>query len=297
MLATRVPHPFSDPGWLFEPKWDGIRLLVESDGTTMTLRTRSGRTIGYPEFEHVPAPHPVVLDGELIALDDSGLPSFELLGRGGTPVTYMVFDILYDGVEVIAEPLERRLERLASLRLPAPFVRSETVAADGEALFEAVEAKGMEGIVGKRLGSRYRPGVRSTDWLKIPIRRSLRAVIGGFTPGEGTRAATFGALLVGLWTGPRLRWIGAVGTGFDEAVLTSMREALDATRSDDCPFENDDELPAGASWVVPRIVAAIEYKEWTASGRLRGPSFKGLAPEPVDTITWEEEGPVTKPAS
>ncbi len=294
MLATRSSRPFTDRGWMFEPKWDGIRLLVESDGNEMTLRTRSGRTIEEPVFREAPADHPVVLDGELVALDERGAPRFELLQRRAGTLAYMVFDILYDGVEVIGEPIERRLDRLERLTLPPPFIRSEGILAEGEALFSAAASNGLEGIVAKRLGSRYHPGLRSPDWLKVTVRHTLRAVVGGFTKGEGSRSSTFGALLIGLASESGLRWIGAVGTGFDDTGLAAIRGALDEMRSDGCPFVDDDELPRTASWVVPSLVAAVEFKEWTAAGRLRGPSFKGFTDEPADT--WGDEGPTT-PAS
>ena len=294
MLAARAPRPFTDRGWMFEPKWDGIRLLVESDGSDMTLRTRSGRTFDHTAFREAPARHPVVLDGELVAFDESGVPRFGLLQRGAASVAYMVFDILYDGAEVIDEPLEHRLDRLTRLSLPPPFIRSEAIPTEGEALFSAVAANELEGIVAKRLGSRYRPGVRSRDWLKITVTHTVRAIVGGFTPGEGSRSSTFGALLVGVPFRSGLRWIGAVGTGFDEASLVAIRDALAQMRSDRCPFESDEDLPKDATWVVPSLVAAVEYKEWTGTGRLRAPSFKGFTDEPVDT--WEDEGPTT-PAS
>jgi len=291
MLATLTRRPFTDRGWMFEPKWDGIRLLVESDGRDMTLRTRSGRTIDHAAFVEAPAGHPVVLDGELVAFDEQGVPRFGLLQRGVGSIAYMVFDILYDGVEVIDEPLEHRLDRLARLTLPPPFVRSEAIPTEGEALFSAAASNGLEGIVAKRLGSRYRPGVRSPDWLKVAIKRTVRAIVGGFTRGEGSRSSTFGALLVGVPSEAGLRWAGAVGTGFDEPSLIAIRDALDQMQSEQCPFENDTGLPQDATWVVPSLVAAVEYKEWTTAGRLRAPSFKGFTDEPADT--WENEGPTT----
>ena len=294
MLATRAVRPFTDRGWMFEPKWDGIRLLVESDGSDMTLRTRSGRKIEHAAFREAPARHPVVLDGELVAFDELGVPRFGLLQRGAASIAYMVFDILYDGTEVIDEPLEHRLDRLARLGLPSPFIRSEAIPTEGEALFSAAAANELEGIVAKRLGSRYRPGVRSPDWLKITVKHTVRAIVGGFTRGEGSRSSTFGALLVGVPSGSGLRWIGAVGTGFDEATLVAIRDALTQMRSDRCPFEDDEDLPRDVTWVVPSLTAAVEYKEWTSAGRLRAPSFKGFTDEPADT--WENEGPTT-PAS
>ncbi len=196
---------------MFEPKWDGIRLLVESNGSDMTLRTRSGRTIDHRAFREPPARHPVVLDGELVAFDELGVPRFGLLQRGVGSIAYMVFDILYDGTEVIDEPLENRLDRLARLTFPPPFVRSEAIPAEGEALFSAAGSNGLEGIVARatrlsiptgspipRLaedhhqthGSGDRRGIH--EWRRVPVvdvrsaprRRSLR---GGSSMGRCRR--------------------------------------------------------------------------------------------------------------
>lgn len=299
MLATRYPAAFTDEGWLFEPKWDGMRLLLAWDGVAVSLRTRSGRDAGkqFPELTAASFDRPLILDGELVALDEGGAPSFERLQprmtghRPHLPIAFMVFDMLFDDGAVIDEPLEARLDRMEGITLTPPLVRSETVRGEGDALFDAIRDRGLEGIVAKRLGSTYRPGVRSPDWRKVTVRRTLRGVVGGFTAGEGGRDATFGSLLVGLWSGSRLRWIGAVGTGFGDVALTQIRAALDSMRVDECPFNPDPELPSNAMWVVPNLVAVVEYKEWTSAGRLRGPSFKGFGPEPVGTVTWESEGP------
>ncbi len=300
MLATRWREPFTDPGWLFEPKWDGIRLLVSFDGTAATLHTRSGRVVtdSYPTIAAFAADRPVVLDGELVALDEAGRPRFELIQpmlgsrrRSAATLAYMVFDCLYDGVEIVAQPIESRLAHLASLDLPAPMVRSETVHGEGEALFAAVTEQGLEGVVAKRIGSPYRPGARSPDWRKIAVTQTVRAVVGGFTPGTGGRASTFGALLLGLWASEGLRWIGSVGTGFSDADLKAIRAALDEMTVEACPFLPDPELPADATWVYPHLVAVVEFKEWTSAGRLRGPSFKGFVAEPPEVATWDVEGP------
>lgn len=298
MLATRHPRAFSDPNWLFEPKWDGMRLLLAWDGASISLRTRSGREAAdqFPELR-VEFDRPTILDGELVALDDRGAPSFERLQprmtghRADLPIVFMVFDLLFDDHPIIERPLEERLGRLAEIAFEPPLVRSQVVQGEGEALFAAIRVQGLEGIVAKRLGSAYRPGVRSPNWRKVTVRRTIRAVVGGFTPGEGERAATFGSLLLGLWSASGLRWIGAVGTGFGATALTQIRAALDEMRIEACPFESDSELPVGAVWVAPSLVAVVEYKEWTSAGRLRGPSFKGFGAEPVDRMTWEVEGP------
>ncbi len=306
MLAVPWPAPFTDPDWLFEVKWDGVRALLYWDGHRVMLRSRRGRDLTpvYPELTSFAQPRPCVLDGEIVAFDTTGRPSFGALQKrmnlaGGrrvaeaartTPATLMAFDLLYDGKEIIDQPLATRRGRLEALDLPSRVVRSDTVDGEGEALFRAAAGRGLEGVVGKRRDSPYRPGVRAPEWRKIPHLRVLRAVVGGFTSGERGRSTTFGALLLGLWDGDELRWVGSVGTGFTDAALSAIRSALDETRVAECPFRADPQLPE-AIWVAPRLVARVEFKEWTAGGRLRAPSFKGFSPDPVEVATWAAEGP------
>ncbi len=304
MLASPWDRPFSDHGWVFEPKFDGVRAIAEIDHENLIIWSRSGRMItdGYPELRSLRG-RQAVLDGEIVAFDEHGRPSFERLqsrmhvrGRRAAelsesiPVGYAVFDLLeLNGVSLIRLPLEERTGRLAALDLPDRIIRVEQIPEEGEALFEAVAAAGIEGIVAKRLGSPYRPGVRSPDWRKIPHVRRVRAVVGGFTAGEGSRIDSFGALLVGMWDGPRLRWAGAVGTGFDAASQRAIRHALDQMQSEECPFHPDPALPREAVWVEPVLVAEVEFKQWTAAGRLRAPAFKGFSDQPPESVTWEAE--------
>lgn len=307
MLATRWPAAFDHPDWWFEPKWDGVRMLVTIEQGSPVLRSRSGRdvTAVYPELGAITTRRAVVVDGEVVAFDQRGRPSFQLLqGRMNlsgparareaarlTPVHFMAFDLLYDGEELIGRPLEERRERLVALGLPNPAVLADGVDREGEALMRAVVAEGLEGIVAKRKGSVYRPGVRSADWRKVANVRRLRAVVGGFTPGTGARAGRFGALLVGLWDGEKLRWIGSVGTGFDDEALGSIRATLDQLARPECPFHPTPELPSEATWVEPDLVAEVEYKQFTSGGRLRAPSFKGFSDRASNEVTWEGEGP------
>lgn len=309
MLATRWPKPFSDPQWWFEVKWDGVRVLAFWDGSDLELRSRRGLdvTVSYPELAVIRLPRPAVVDGEVVALDRNGHPSFELLqsrmnvtgerrvadAARSVSVTMVAFDLLFDDRDVTVEPLERRLERLDALDLPEGVIRSERVAADGEALFEAVKETGLEGVVAKRLGSPYRSGTRSNDWRKIPAVLHVKAVVGGFLPGEGGRAPTFSSLLLGLWHEERLRWIGSVGTGFDDASLRAIRATLDELTTEESPFHAIAELPSVATWVAPSLVADVEFKQWTKAGRLRAPSFKGFTLDPHEEITWETEGPLS----
>ncbi|MCB2222538.1 MAG: non-homologous end-joining DNA ligase [Actinobacteria bacterium] len=304
MLAVPAAAPFSDDAWLFEPKWDGVRALAAWDGTALRLFGRRGDdvTARYPELQGLTVPVPAVLDGEIIALGADGLPSFEALQRrmhrdapgdevARTPVTFVAFDLLHSGEPLTALPLEERRGRLGALTLPAGYVVSESVRGEGEALWAAVADRDLEGIVAKRLASPYRQGERSPEWRKVANVAFAKAVVGGFTPGEGGRRGTFGALLLGQWDGPALRFVGAVGTGFSDFDLREIRRALDTAVSGTCPFHDDPAPGEGAAWVHPALVASVGYRNWTQAGRLRHPRFRGFTGDPVEAITWSEEGP------
>jgi bifunctional non-homologous end joining protein LigD len=305
MLATPWPEPFRHDDWSFETKWDGIRALVSWDGAVgITGRRGNDVTERYPELAGLRGERPFVVDGEIIALGDDGLPSFERLqqrmglsdaraARRATaevPVTLVVFDVLYDGSDATAEPYRDRRTRLEALHLPPPAVVGDATAGDGFALWDAVVERGLEGIVAKQLDSPYRSGIRSADWRKIAHIRAMRAVVGGFTAGEGGRARSFGSLLLGLWDRDHLGWIGSVGTGFSDRDLTAIRSALDEMVRPACPFAPDPDLPA-ATWVEPLLVASIGFREWTSAGRIRHPRFRGFTDDPAATATWESEGP------
>ncbi len=307
MLATSWPKEFSDPGWTFELKVDGVRVVLHAGTERDEARTRRGRDVldTYPELGAFRPARPVVLDGEVVAPDENGKPSFGLLqGRMNlanaariaematrVPIGYVVFDLLHDGEPLIDRPVEERQERLAELELPPAFVRSQVIDGDGEALWTFVVNQGHEGMVAKRKGSVYRPGLRSPDWRKVAHRLTMQGVVGGFTPGEGSRAGTFGSVLVGLWDGGRLRWVGAVGSGFDDASLTKVKRAFDEIGVAESPFHADPDFPKGCRWVDPVLVASVEYKEWTHASRLRAPVFKGFTDTASEEVTWAAEGP------
>jgi bifunctional non-homologous end joining protein LigD len=254
-------------------------------------------------------PPGLVVDGEIVAFDESGRPSFELLQQRmnlhhlaqivevarKVPVSYVVFDLLFAGNDLTRSPLDSRRARLAELELPPPAVLTDIVDGEGEALYEAVSALGLEGIVAKRRHSFYESGRRSPDWRKIARRHRVRAVVGGYLRGEGARTATFGSLLVGLWDGPVLRWIGAVGSGFDDQALITIRAALDELARPDPPFGDVSSVVGQPSWVEPGLVVTVEYKEWTAGGRLRAPVFKGFVGDLSRDVTWEADGPASQP--
>jgi len=202
-----------------------------------------------------------------------------------------VFDVLFRGEDLTSLPYEERRSALDALGLESPVVVPEPTPTNGTGLYHAIEEKGLEGIVGKRLGSPYQPGRRSSDWRKVSVRRQLRAVVGGYTPGEGGRSRTFGSLLVGLYEPAGLRWIAAVGSGFDDTSLDAFHQALGQLERDDSPFVNDVVVPNEPRWVEPGIVISVEYKEWTHDQHLRAPVYKGIEIADPETVTWEEEGP------
>jgi bifunctional non-homologous end joining protein LigD len=305
MLAGRRAKPFDDEKWWFEVKWDGYRAVVGSESGVVRARSRRGLDLlgPFPELRSVEIPDGVVVDGEIVAFDDDGVPSFSLLQRrtgfGGSGtgakvgVNLVVFDILFRGVSLTDLPYEERRSLLDDLDLAPPIIVPEPTPGTGVSLFAAVEERGMEGIVAKRLGSRYLPGRRSEDWLKISVRHTLRAVVGGYLPGDGGRASTFGSVLVGLYQPAGLRWIGAVGSGFNETSLRAFNEAMRQIHRPESPFINDVVVPGPSRpvWVEPAIVIDVEYKEWTHDDHLRAPVYKGIELADPETVTWAEEGP------
>lgn len=303
MLATSWPAAFDDERWWFEVKWDGYRAVVGSEGGVIRARSRRGidLTGPFPELKALDLPDGVVVDAEVVAFDPEGRPSFALLQRrtgfGGSGtgarvgVNLVVFDLVHADRPLLDSPYEERRLKLERLELAPPIIVPAPTATTGTALLSAVRDQGIEGIVGKRLGSSYRPGRRSPDWRKISIRHRLRAVVGGFLPGEGGRSRTFGSVLVGLYSPQGLRWIGAVGSGFDEASLEAVSGALHQLTRGTSPFADPVVVPQEPVWVEPGIVIRVEYKEWTADDHLRAPVYKGVELADPETVTWEEEGP------
>lgn len=301
MLATRWTTVTAGPEWVHEVKWDGVRAIASGDGT---IRSRNGNRIegGYPELAGI-VPAGVVFDGEIVAFGPDGRPSFQVLQRRmhvrqpstalvrETPVTLMVFDLLHWDEPLIDRSWEERRSRLETLDL-APRVILTDVSEDGEALFQAVVDHDLEGVVSKRRGSVYRPGRRSEDWRKVAHRQTCEAVVVGSLAGTGGRERTFGSLALGLWDGERLRYVGSVGSGFDEATLLAVDDALgEMQRSSPPPMTDASAVPTPVRWVEPNLVAVVEYSSWTMEGRLRAPVFKGFSATPATDVTWEREGP------
>ncbi len=302
MLATLVDGPFDDQQWLYEIKWDGYRAIAFLDGGSVRLvsRNQNDLTAAYPELrsigDHVKARN-AIFDGEIVALDEQGRPSFSLMqqrtgiGAGGrriqrtrddVPVVYYVFDLLYlDGYNLMPAELEQRKELLASILSPSDLIRfSDHYVGNGKALFQAATQRELEGIVAKRRSSQYLQK-RSREWLKIKIVRRQECVIGGYTDPRGSRD-NFGSVVLGLYDDQgRLIHVGHAGSGFTEeshAALWKRLHALEIKRS---PFFGKVESTRPVHFVKPELVAEIKFTEWTHEGqsggmKMRAPVFEGL---------------------
>jgi bifunctional non-homologous end joining protein LigD len=305
-LGTRIPSP--DSAWGFEFKWDGIRALAYVEGGIVRLVSRSGETVTprYPEVHAIGralGSREVILDGEVVALDEKGRPSFEeIQQRMGltsesevrrkmkqVPVTYMIFDLLWqDGHSLLTTPYEERRRKLAQLKLSGdswqtpPFEKG-----GGQAMLEASAKAGLEGIMAKKLDSNYEPGRRSGVWVKIKNHNRQELVIGGWLEGEGKRRGHPGSLLVGFYDKDKFVYAGKVGTGFTDAMLDKLQAALKPLEQEKNPFDIGSP-PRSAHFVKPKLVAEFEFVEWTRSGQLRAPSFKGLrADKPAREVVRE----------
>jgi bifunctional non-homologous end joining protein LigD len=292
MLAETAGGPFSRPGWLFEPKLDGYRVLASRLHGEARLCTRNGNECGqaFPEVARAVAALPfdrLLIDGEVVALDDRGIPSFQRLqGRARlsrpidirhaaveTPVTYYAFDLLgFEDFDLRPLPLTTRKALLSRLLPPLGALRYlEHVEDDGEALYHEAEQLGLEGVVGKKAGSAYKAG-RSPLWLKVRARRTGDFVVVGFTAPKGSRGG-FGALHLAEYVDGALSYSGRVGTGFSDRQLTEVRRRLEAGRRPTASCEGPVPNEKSTVWCEPALVAEVEYSEWTEEGLLRQPVF------------------------
>jgi bifunctional non-homologous end joining protein LigD len=301
MKATLVEAPPTSGEWLYEVKFDGYRALALKSGSDVQLLSRNEKDFAgrFPEIvEAVKAlsPEQIILDGEIVALDEEGRPSFQLLqglelGVKRPPIAFYVFDLLeLEGTRWLDRPLHERRQRLQALMKSAaePMRYSATIKGDPVDLLEAVRARGLEGLIGKERDSLYDAGRRSRSWIKLKCVHEQEFVIGGCTPPEGTRKH-FGALLVGIHEGKELKFAGKVGTGFDAALLRSLMGRMKAIALDRCPFANLPEKKQGrwsqnitptemrrCHWVKPELICQVRFTEWTDDGKLRHPVFVGL---------------------
>ena len=287
MLATLVDAVPTGEGWLYEVKFDGYRTLAYVRHGVCTLRSRNDNDLT-SRFATIAAAvekavkHDAVLDGEVVALDERGRPSFSAMQQGKGPLVYYVFDVLeLDGEPLINLPLVERRERLAGVL----DKRSRTVFLsesfdDGEALFEAAREQGLEGVMAKRTSSKYAQGKRNRDWVKIKTHGRQEFVIAGYTRGEGRRADSFGSLVLAVNEGGGWRYVGNVGTGFDAKEIARLLKLMRPLERPDPPFAEAPKMPrvrkGDVVWVEPKLVAEVEFSEWTHDRRVRQPSYKGL---------------------
>jgi bifunctional non-homologous end joining protein LigD len=315
MLASIAPRAFSGKDWLFEIKYDGVRVLASRDGDAVALYGRSGQdvTARYPEVRRALKTLPVarfVIDGEIVAMDEIGRSSFQLLqarmhlqkaadiefASARAPVSGIFFDCLsLEGRDLRGLPL---LERKAFLNLLLPargVIRyGDHVLEHGAAFFEAAAEERLEGVVAKRIESRYRPG-RSDEWIKVKCQRRQEFIIGGYTAPRGSRG-NFGALHLGLFRDNQLVYVSKVGSGFDEKSLQSVWSRLQPLRRTTSPFNVGSPAGRGHSWVEPRLVCEVRFSDWTRDGGIRHPVFLGLREDkPPEECRREEEAGMEAP--
>ncbi|HEX6235198.1 MAG TPA: non-homologous end-joining DNA ligase [Jiangellaceae bacterium] len=309
MKATLADLPADEEHWGFEIKWDGVRALAHYEPGYLRLISRNGRDITgqYPEIGRLSRQlggRKVVLDGELVAFDEHGRPSFQRLQprmhvmseaeirrrQRQTPVTYVIFDVLnLDGRPLLDETYEARRRHLDELQLGgASWQVPEYHRGEGSVLREASREQGLEGIIAKRLDSKYRPGIRSRDWLKVKNVRRQEVVIGGWLRGKGRREGGLGALLVGYYVDGELRYAGKVGTGFNAETLKLLRQRLAPLEQKTSPFTGR-QPEKGAVFVRPELVCEVAFGEWTRAGTLRHPSYQGLREDKAPTDVVREE--------
>jgi bifunctional non-homologous end joining protein LigD len=297
MLATPVERPFSREGWIFELKYDGIRAMVSVAGDAVRISGRRGgdETSRYPEAQAIRAgirARQAVVDGELVVLDADGRPSFERLQQrinvsresdvrrvaAEHPVTFVAFDLVQlEGRDLMTTELRIRKKTLRETIIDSPHVLfAAHVELDGVALFEEARKSGIEGIVGKRADSLYRPGMRTAEWVKVKSWRSQSCVVAGYTAGRGRRSNQLGALILAVLHGSHLVHCGQVGTGFDDKTLRDLKERLAPLIVPTCRLDKTPRTSEPATWVKPELVCEVRFSEWTSEGMLRHPAYQRL---------------------
>lgn len=289
MLATAASELPSEGAWLYELKLDGYRAIAYVAPGSVSLLSRNGNDLT-DRFREVAddlarlGSSGAVIDGELCALDEHGLPSFQSLQSGTRPVVFFAFDLLEENrVTVIGEPIEVRQMRLAALVADCGgHVQLSLAFEDGEALLESVQERGLEGVVAKRAGSFYAPGRRSPNWIKVKVYETATFVVVGFTGGSGARAAQFGALVIANVNGDRSDYAGKVGSGFTEHDLAALTATLSSLVCATAPLDVPSSLSRAElreiTWVEPTLRVEVAFTTWTADRRVRHPVFRGLVP-------------------
>jgi len=314
MAATLLPKglPSPDDAYAYEFKWDGVRALtyVRKGEVLVESRNLLDVTGQYPEVTGVAEKldgRTAVLDGEIVALDKKGRPSFQLLqGRmhisseievrrrmAETPVAYLVFDVLYlDGKSTMRLPYTERRALLEGLPIAGPSIQvPPSTRGNGAGVVEASKKTGLEGVMAKRLDSTYEVGKRSRAWLKVKNHKGQEFVIGGWSTGEGRRAGTIGALLVGYYDHGKFIYAGHVGTGFTDRLLDELRKEMAPLTRPDSPFDSPVPRLKNTTFVEPMLVGEVQFSEWTRDGTLRQPSFKGLREDKDPRKVVREEPP------
>jgi bifunctional non-homologous end joining protein LigD len=280
MLATLVDTPFDEPGWVYEEKYDGIRILAYKEGSRVTLLTRNNidRSASFPTITRAIRalnPGTLLMDGEVVVLDWKNVSRFQLLQEGSGNVRYATFDCLYvNGQDLRRQPLsKRRMALEKSVFGGDGLILSRRLAQTGLKAFQIAKQRGYEGLVAKRLSSFYLPG-RSRDWLKVKVNEEDEFIILGYTEPSGSRQY-FGALLLGAYGRGKLRYAGRVGTGFNRKNLVSLFRKFQPLKRKQ-PTVKDVPRLAGVTFLRPTLVAQISYTELTSDGKLRHPVFLGL---------------------
>lgn len=284
MLATLTDAPFDDPGWVFEDKYDGFRMIAEIRRGKVSLYSRNGKIISRSYIEVAKALEGVkgdaVIDGELVAIGKDGVSHFQLLQnalRHEARLLYCAFDLMFqNAVDLRKQPLLERKDRLKAI-LPCHrlIAFSHHRKANGTKFFAEAELNGLEGIMAKRADSTYASGSRTADWLKIKTAKRQEVVIAGFTAPKRTRPF-FGALVLAVRENDTWRYIGHVGTGFSHKVLGDLHAKLAKLTTPKSPFPAKVKDEAATTWVKPTLVAEVKFAEWTSKGELRQPVYLGL---------------------
>ncbi|MCD6041647.1 MAG: ATP-dependent ligase [Burkholderiales bacterium] len=316
MHAELADAPFNKPDWMWEPKLDGYRVLAFVD-QEVRLSSRRGLELAktFPGLaaELAGQGARMLLDGEIVAFDEHGRPSFNALqnrfqlkterdiaaAEKTTPVVFYAFDLLhFEGIDLRRAPYADRRRYLAQCVLPSPRVQLVHTSEDGVGLYSAAVASGFEGVIGKRKAGRYESGKRSASWIKVKTTRSSEFVVGGYTKGKGSRAP-LGALLVGTWEGKKLRYASHVGSGFDDTTLGQVQARLEPLRRDSCPFDSKPEVNAPTTWVEPKAVVEVRFQGWTDDGSLRAPVFLRLRDDidPKAVLRGERRAAESKPTA
>ena len=313
MLATLVDDPVEKKGWLYEVKWDGYRAISYMNKGEVEIRSRNNKDFTKKYYPITNALKDwkinAVVDGELVVVNDKGLPDFNALqtwrSEADGELAYFLFDLLWlEGHDLMNTPLKERRRILQAIAPSGGVIRvSENFEISGSEFFALADKMGLEGILAKKEDSMYTPDVRSKDWLKIKTQKHQEAIICGYTKNENT-SKKFSALLLGVYHGKELEFIGPVGTGFDTKMQSEILKRLKPYETKTCPFKIEPEYnkpsrfrpnppAATVTWVKPKVVAEITYRALSSDGSLRHPSFKGLRDDKhPEEVTWERSAPV-----